>query len=182
MENYYLRHYTSKNKTHQKTHHLWLVRGGLQPGVIDNVTELFTLRYCHVKKEDESIITDILCQENDGSKMYFKDYDVFKKLLLDVCDFLNSGKELNKKIGKFYISEFRYENTLTKEKTYTLNLIKTNIKTKNNTRENSGGFINSENGDVSIFDINCFGYKMKLSRKRLLQQICNALNEGAITF
>jgi hypothetical protein len=190
-KNYFLRHYKSDNSGWGKdveNHTLWLIKGDKEPGSMDEYEKGKTFHYCHVAKEGEDILCDIATNKalKDGVEIFHKDFDRTREFLIKVCNFLNSGKEVKRKKGHYYISEFKngsgYSGLYSSGKMYTLNLVKTDEKRVNETRGGLGGFINKETGDIHIMEFTCFSYKMRNRRKRILQQICNACNQGIIEF
>ena len=170
-----------------ESHKLWLMSGPEEPGSIKEYDPSNkTFRYCHVADNDESVLFDIFGNKilagNEDRPHDFNNYERNKKFLLQVCEFLNSGQTLKNSKGFFYISEFCYDKKPGEKSSYELNLIRSDEARQNETRKNSGGFINESTGDVSLFDIFCMGKKMRDNRKFFIQQICNACNQGIIEF
>lgn len=190
MKNYFIRHYMSPNSGWGKdieSHQLWLMCGDKEPGSIDEYNpEGKTFRFCHVANSGEGIFFYVryhkILRGNEDRPHDFNDYDRGKAFLLQICKFLNSGKTLKDTKGFFYISEFKFPGNRRGEENYALNLIRSDEERPNETRSNSGGFINTATGDTHLFEFFCFGKKMRDKRKKLMQQICSACNQGLIEF
>jgi len=191
QNNYFIRHYGSTNSGYGKFvegHYMWLMCGNKEPGSIDEYDRKGgTFRYCHVANPGEYILFNKSCHKlvpGADRPAHLNDYETFKSLMIDICSFLNSRETLKTKSskGKFYISEFCFDEDYSGGKTYALNLVRSDESRKNESREDHGGFINNSTGDIHLFEMYCFGYKMRNSRKKIMQQICNALNQGVINF
>ena len=187
-KNYFLRHHKSSNSGFGEgieNHKFWLMRGDKEPGSIDEYdSKGKNFRYCHVGEKDEDILFDVTCDKvlTKGMKPHFQDYDRTKAFLLSVCKFLNSGEILKDTKGYYYISEFCFGRDDFEKASYQIDFIRSDEERSNQTRKDSGGFINKATGDVALFDMFCVGQKMKTKRKKLMQQICNACNQGVIMF
>ena len=170
-----------------ESHQLWLMCGDKEPGSIDEYNpEGKTFRFCHVANSGEGIFFDVryhkILRGNEDRPHDFNNYDRGKAFLLQICKFLNSGETLKDTKGFFYISEFCFDKESGEKSNYQLDLIRSDEERPNETRRDSGGFVNKSTGDVHLFDFFCMGKKMRNKRKKLMQQICNACNQGLIEF
>jgi hypothetical protein len=184
--NYFIKHYKSSGGwgADVYNHKYWLMLGDKEPNSIHEYDPSGkTFRYCHVGELNENVFFDIHCHETSNpNKAHLNDNDRWKSFILDISKFLNSEKNLKNTKGYFYISEFCFGKDDAEKVSYEINLIRSDEERDNEVRNNSGGFIDKSEGDTHLFSIFCFSRKMKTDRKKLLQQICNACNQGIIEF
>jgi hypothetical protein len=188
---FFLKHFKFDNSGWGKdvdAHIFWLMSGtdnNTKPIVEYKPRKGDTFRYVHVAKNpEEYIFTDVHCHEsNNFQEKYGKEYHRTKNFLLSTCDFFNNSAQTpKKKKGNYYISEFQLEKGYSKKKSYCFNLVKSDEIRDNEIREDLGGFIKKETNDIHIMEFYSYCGIEKTNKKRLLQKICNACNQGILSY
>lgn len=198
-KNYYIRHQKNENNGWGKgivDHKMWLINGDLEPSIIDEHADGCTGMYRKVAKEGEEILLDVISQESlsEDKEIYYKPYKEMSEFMVSMCKFLNSKKKIGKNKGNYYLNIYQPDDS--KAFLTHINLIKTkDVREPIVFRDSSGGFIDTDKGDIHLFEMLCATTGAKKTNRHstgwarnyhstlnLMKQMCNACNKGIVTY